>query len=190
MGEKSYKLIADAEAGLSETRPMPIPLEDAMLKSPLHFLLYVATCRPIVPGDFVTQHFNLESINQALEDLCRVELVEFRDGTYVQTEPNVSYISSSSGGLRKRFDSLREMHRICQQVWTKNMENKEYRARRFNHFNVSYLTNAQVREILELFWRAYEKLKVFEKENTAAHYSADKYQLWNIHMMLMTPFEG
>ncbi|MGZ3695383.1 MAG: helix-turn-helix domain-containing protein [Bdellovibrionota bacterium] len=190
VGEKSYKLIADAEAGLSETRPMPVPMEEAMLKSPLHFLLYVAACRPVMPGDFVSQHFPLVNITKALEDLCRVDLLEAKDGVYLQKEPNVSYVSVTSGGVRKRFESLREIHRISQQVWMKNMENKEYRSQRFNHFNVSYLTNAQYREILELFWRTYEKLQNFEKENNAAHYSAEKYQLWNSHMLLMTPFEG
>lgn len=189
VGEKPYKLIADAENGLNESRPIPPLMEEAMVKSALHFLLYVAACRPLREEDFTGQQFSPAEVKKALEDLCRVGLVVVQDGVYVQKEPNVSYVSANNAGLRKKFEALREVHRLSQNLWMKNMENKEYRSRRFNHFNVAYLTNAQFREILELFWRAFERLRVFDRENAAAHYSADKYQLWHTHMFLMTPFE-
>ncbi len=192
VGEKPHKLIADADQGLAETQAMPREMETVQLRSPLALLAYVAACRPITPESLVTPDYTLPMAREVLHDLHRVGLLEKRGNEYVQKDLTVNYISGTQEGMRRRMQIQNDIHRACQQIWARNGDNKPYRARRFNYFNVAYLTPSQTREIIDHLWRAYEKVNFFEKENAAAGYQAtmERYDLWQVHMMMMTPLEA
>ena len=191
IGEKPHKLIADADSGIAESRVISREQETVQLRSPLYLLAYVAACRPIKPEMLVTSDYTLTMTREALADLQRVGLLEVKDGAYIQKDLTVNYVSGTREGARRRFQTQGEIHRACQAIWDRNVDNKPYRARRFNYFNVAYLTPSQTREILDHLWRAYERVTFFEKENAAAGYQApsERYDLWQMHMMMMTPLE-
>jgi predicted transcriptional regulator len=191
LGEAPQRLITEADSSLMEDKPMPPEMEDTLLKSPAHLLCFVAACVPVRPRELVTSHFSLETITNALNDMVRAGVVKVKDGIYRQKNLYVNYVAQNRSARDRRYRLHQEVHRICQQVYLRQMENREYTAKRFNYYIVGHFTASQIRSIEESLWRAYEKMKAAQRENMARGYEAgaEPLDLWQAHMMLMTPLE-
>lgn len=191
VGVKAQQMIADAEAGLTESRPMPKALEDVQYKSVLHLLAYCAAVRPVSPAKLtIDNRFSLDAARAALDDLVSVGVLVKNGETYVQKQANVTYVVNTKEGMEKRQLRHLEIHRISQENWLKNIDNKAYRSKRFNYIITDYFTPSQIREVEEHLWRAYEKIVAFQRENMASSYSAEDFALWQAHFMLLTPLEA
>lgn len=192
VGERPQQLIAEAESGLTEKKPMPPEMEMVIGKSLVHFLCYCAAVKPVKAEDLANSYFPLISVRAALEDLARVEILDKRsDGYFIQKHMNVVYYAPTPKDRDRRNKYHLELHRISQEVWHKQADNKAYRATRFNYLLIDHFTTSQMREVEEFLWRAHEKLRAFQRQNMANAYtsSSEKFSLWQAHMMTMTPLE-
>lgn len=191
IGEAPNRLIMEADSTLVEDKPMPKAMEELALKSVAHLFCYTASCVPLRPQDLVTSFLSLETVTNALNDMVRAGVVTYKDGYYRQKDIHVNYVAQTKSGRDTRYLLHNEIHRLCQQIHLRQSENKEYLAKRFNYFMIGYFTASQIRSIEESLWRAYEKIKLAQRENMAKGYKAgeEPLALWQTHMMLMTPLE-
>ncbi|MCO5142925.1 MAG: helix-turn-helix domain-containing protein [Oligoflexia bacterium] len=192
VGESPQQLIAEAESGLTERRPMPADKEKVLSKSIVHFVCYCSANRQVTADEIANSVFPLASVRVALDDLVKIDLLSKNaNGKYVQKHVNISYMAPTAADRYKRDQYQLEIHRICQELWRKQVDNKAYRANRFNYLLIEYFTQSQMREVEEFLWRAHQKLRGFQRQNMASGYNAggEKFSLWQAHMMLMTPLE-
>jgi hypothetical protein len=191
IGEAPNRLILEADSSLVEDKPMPRAMEELALKSVAHIFCYTAACVPLRPEDLVTSFMSLEVVTNALNDMVRAGVVTYRDGYYQQKDMHVNYVAQTKSGRDLRYKLHNEVHRLCQQIHQRQADNKEYLLKRFNYFMLGYFTASQIRNIEESLWRAYEKIKLAQRENMARQYKAgaEPLTLWQTHMMLMTPLE-
>lgn len=190
-GEAPNRLILEADSTLVEDKPMPRAMEELALKSVAHLFCYSASCVPLKPQDLVTSFMPLEVVTNALNDMVRAGVIIYKDGYYQQRDIHVNYVAQTKSGRDMRYRLHGEVHRLCQQIHQRQSENKEYLAKRFNYFMLGYFTASQIRSIEESLWRAYEKIKLAQRENMARAYkpAEEPLTLWQTHMMLMTPLE-
>lgn len=192
IGQRPQQIIAQAEASLTEKKPMPAEKEAVLTKSMEHYLCYFSAVKPMKVEDFVGSNFSENSIRLAVEDLIRADLVEkLSDGSFRQKQVNVIYTPPSERDRLKRNRYLMDLHQICQKNWFQNFDNQMYRASKFNYYMLDQFTPTQIREVTEALWRVHEKLRAIQKQNMANDYasSTEKFTLWQAHLMLVPPLE-
>lgn len=192
IGERPQQIIAQAEAGLTEKKPMPAEKEIVLTKSLEHYLCYFSAVKPMRVEDFLGTNFHENKIRAAIEDLLKVDLIEkLPDGSYRQKQVNLIYTPQTEKDRMKRNRFLMDLHAICQKNWFQNYENKVYRSSKFNYYMLDQFTPTQIREVMESLWRVHEKLRAIQKQNMANGYSSssEKFTLWQAHLMLVPPLE-
>ncbi len=192
IGQRPQQIIAQAEANLTEKKPMPAEKEAVLTKSIEHYLCYFSAVKPMKVEDFVGSNFSENKIRLAMEDLFRADLVEkLNNGSFRQKQVNVIYTPPSERDRLKRNQYLMDLHQICQKNWFQNFDNQMYRASKFNYYMLDQFTPTQIREVTEALWRVHEKLRAIQKQNMANGYasSTEKFALWQAHLMLVPPLE-
>jgi predicted transcriptional regulator len=192
IGERPQQIIAQAESGLTDKRPMPADKEEIIGKSLEHYLCYFGAIRMVKPEDFSNSFFPLEKIRSAFEDLVRADLLDrLPDGFYRQKQVNVVFTAPTEADRVKRNQFLLELLIISHKIWHKRQSDKAYKSTRFNYIMMDHFTNAQIREVTDILWRAHEKIIAIRKQNMANGYNAgsEKFSLWQANFMLMTPLE-
>lgn len=191
LGEAPHRLIAEADASLSEDRPMPEPMGKALFKSALHLLAFCAAAKPIKPADIANSYFNSSETKAALEDLLEVGLLKKKADSYEVKDGHIFYRAEIPELRALRDNAYLDVHRLSQKVWQSKGDDKSYRSQRFNYFMMDYFTPSQIAEVEEFLWRAYERLKALQRENQANGLASnsEEFQLWLSHFMLMTPLK-
>jgi predicted transcriptional regulator len=192
IGERPQQVLTQAEAGLTESRPLPSAVGRILYKTGLHLLVFCAAGRPVRAAELANSLFTGKQVDAALAELVEVGLVVKQGDTYVQKDPHVVYRAQTQEDQHRVAHVYQELNQISLRVWETKLDDKAYRSLRFNMSMVDYFTPSQMREVEEFLWRAVEKLRVFQRENIASGYTSatEDFMLWHPHLMLMTPLAG
>jgi transcriptional regulator with XRE-family HTH domain len=191
LGEAPHRLIAEADASLSEDRPMPEAMGQVLFKSALHLLAFCAAAKPVKPADIANNHFSAAQVKGALEELLEIGLLKKKGDFYEVKDPHIFYRAETPESRSLRDSAYLDVHQLSHKIWQAKGDDKAYRAQRFNYFMMDYFTPSQIAEVEEFLWRAYERLRALQRENQAngLKSNTEELQLWLSHFMLMTPLK-
>jgi predicted transcriptional regulator len=187
IGVRPQNILQHANAVATEVVNMTPQIEEVLYRSEIHTLAYVAAIREITPADLYMHGTSNAAIQQALDDLVRVELLEKRRNKYVQKNPQRNYRISS------KLKSSKVHQQVVLRAWNlfdRMYNNKAFIATKFNAYKVDRFTVSQSKEIESALWKVWERIESICQANAAAGYSEDENMpLWNVHLMLTTPLD-
>jgi transcriptional regulator with XRE-family HTH domain len=191
LGEAPHRLLAEADATISEDRPMPEAMGRVMFKSALHLLAFCAAAKPVKAAEIANSYFTAAEARAALDELLEVGLLEKKGDAYEVKDAHIFYRAETPESRSLRDNTYLDVHRISQKIWQGKGDDKAYRSQRFNYFMMDYFTPSQIAEVEEFLWRAYERLRALQRENQASGFTSnsEELQLWLSHFMLMTPLK-
>ncbi len=184
---KPQAVLQKANLRVAEIVAMTPEIEQTLYKTDLHLLAYCAAIQEVSPEQLSTPGVDPATLHNVFEELVKVGLLMKKKQKYVQKNPQITYQASS------RLRGSKAHQQVVARSWNlfdRKYADKEFISTKFNSYIVDRFTKTQTKDIEAALWKVYEKVQSIREINMAKGYSDDeKKPLWNMHMMLMTPFE-
>jgi transcriptional regulator with XRE-family HTH domain len=187
VGVRPPNLLQSVQNRMTQVVPMSAEVERTLYKSEVHLLSYCAATREILPSEVRVDGYSAAQVHKAMDELCDVGLLVKKKNRYVQKDPQTSYRAAT------RLTGSRVHQTIVRRSWDlfdRRYTDRAFIATKFNVYMLDRFSVTQTKEIEAALWTVYEKVQSFRQANLSNGYTDDAHMpLWNVHLMLMTPFE-